>query len=80
MGDSVPDVITTLPKRLKSGAIANEESRQESCMQGSEAPGMEEPFGSMMMANFAMPSEYVARRVEKSATSDNELKSSKFDT
>jgi hypothetical protein len=49
-------------------------------MQGSEAPGMDEPFGSMIMANFAIPSEYVARSVAKSATSDSELKSSKFDT
>ena len=64
----------------KIGAIAREESKHDSCIQGSDAPGIEEPFGSIMMANFATPSEYVARRVAKSATSVNELKSSRLDT
>jgi hypothetical protein len=30
MGESVPEVITTLPNRLNNGAIANDESKQES--------------------------------------------------
>jgi len=80
MGERVPDVMITLPNRLKSGAIAKEASKHASWMTGSTAPGIDEPLGSMMTANFATPSEYVARRVAKSATSVRELKSSRFDT
>jgi hypothetical protein len=78
MGDSVPEVIMTLPNRLKRGAMASDESKQDSCMHGSEAPGMEEPLGSIMIANLATPSEYVASKVAKSAISEMELKSSKL--
>ena len=53
----LPDVIITLLKRLKIGAIAREESRQQSCKHGSEAPGILDSFGSMIMANLATPSE-----------------------
>ena len=80
IGERVPEVITTLPKRLKRGAIARDESKQDNCMQGSEAPGMLDPFGSMMIANLATPSEYVASKVAKSAMSVSELKSSRLET
>lgn len=62
-GERVPLVITTLPKRLKRGAIAREESKHASWITGSLAPGMEDPFGSVIMANRAIPSEYVERSV-----------------
>mmetsp|Transcript_16515 Transcript_16515/g.24092 ORF Transcript_16515/g.24092 Transcript_16515/m.24092 type:complete len:246 (-) Transcript_16515:340-1077(-) len=80
MGDKVPDVMMTLPKRLKSGAMARDESKHASWMTGSVTPGMVVPFGSRMIANLGTPSEYVARRVAKSATSERALKSSRFDT
>ena len=80
IGDSVPDVMTTLPNRLNNGAMANDESKHASCMTGSIAPGIDEPLGSNMMANLATPSLYVDSNVAKSATSVSALKSSKFDT
>lgn len=47
----------TLLNRLKTGAIASDESRHESWIQGSEIPGILDPFGSIITANFATPSE-----------------------
>mmetsp|Transcript_17482 Transcript_17482/g.24301 ORF Transcript_17482/g.24301 Transcript_17482/m.24301 type:complete len:108 (-) Transcript_17482:430-753(-) len=57
IGDSVPEVITTLPNLLKTGAIANEESKHANWITGSTAPGIDEAFGSMIIANLATPSE-----------------------
>ena len=77
MGESVPDVIITLPKRLKSGAIARDESRHASCIPGlSPPPGTVPPpppptSGSIITAKRGRPSEYVDTRLAKSATSVN---------
>jgi len=80
IGDNVPDVMITLEKRLNKGDIARDESRHANCITGSIIPGIEEPFGSIIIANRAIPSEYVLNKVAKSATSVKELKSSRFVT
>ena len=58
-----------LPNLLNNGAIANEASKQASSITGSLAPGIDDPLGSIIIANFGSPSEYVLISVEKSATS-----------
>jgi hypothetical protein len=69
-----------LPNLLKRGAMANDASRHASCMTGSDAPGMDDPFGSRMMAKRATPEEYVASNEQKSETSVKDENSSRLAT
>ena len=49
-------------------------------MTGSDAPGIDDPVGSIIIANLGCPSLYVEINVAKSATSVRALKSSKLGT
>ena len=49
IGESVPDVITTAWKRLKTGAIAIEESKQLKCSIGLMTVGVLSSKGSTMI-------------------------------
>lgn len=62
MGDSVPEVITTVWKREKTGAMAMEESKQLKCIMGFDTVGVLSSKGSTMMVN---PLVYVETSVAK---------------
>mmetsp|Transcript_13350 Transcript_13350/g.33985 ORF Transcript_13350/g.33985 Transcript_13350/m.33985 type:complete len:205 (+) Transcript_13350:1041-1655(+) len=66
MGESVPEVITTLWKRSKTCLMAMEASRQHSCITGSGSEGVRSSDGSSRMEK---PCSYVAHMVANSATS-----------
>mmetsp|Transcript_1940 Transcript_1940/g.6338 ORF Transcript_1940/g.6338 Transcript_1940/m.6338 type:complete len:218 (+) Transcript_1940:867-1520(+) len=73
IGDSVPEVMNTLSKRSKTGAMASDASRHDSCSTGSGMFGYRSSYGSKMSAK---PFSYVPTSVPKSATSDTALNSS----
>ena len=47
-GESVPEVMTTLRKRSKTGRMASEASRQQSCSSGSDRLGVRLSNGSII--------------------------------
>jgi len=68
-------------KRLNKGVwpeMARDKSKHVNCVIASIIPGIDQPFGSMVIANRAIPSESLLHKVAKTATSFNEWKSSRF--
>jgi hypothetical protein len=61
-GESVPDVITTVPKRSSTGRMAIEASRQRKCITGFNTVGALSSDGSTISVN---PFVYVEMSVAK---------------
>lgn len=73
MGDSVPEVITTVWKREKTGAMAIDESKQLKCIMGFDTVGVLSSKGSTMIVN---PLVYVDTSVAKCVICEQQMISS----